>query len=329
MGEALTYPILSATYKTLSVPILKKSIDKGLKLIESLKSDFSVLGQELTFLCPENLEEWSVVFQYKKGLIAGKKSFLFPSIRKVNVNSIVPLEDVTQQCINMIPGGSGFELNYKSLKNDVPYILRVEFDVENHMFIDNLVYRKVQEDTLHEYRKYWMQAQLRFVDVLEKMFSNIKFEDLDFDVRVSTHEDIRTAVPSIFKRELEVIVKWMSESDRERKSKLSMEHLRLLRARRGGNIKHGKSILELIQELQGIFLPKTFRSFIQVERDFYYHDCRRGADYYAAPFPTFPKFMTVITRTNLGLNKPAAEGTLLFNYQDFRSRIETLFNRFL
>jgi len=67
--------------------------------------------------------------------------------------------------------------------------------------------------------------------------------------------------------------------------------------------------------------PQTFRTFLKVERDFYYHDCLRGADYYAAPFPTWPKFMIVITRTNLSLNKPAAEGFLDFNYLDFKRRI--------
>jgi len=321
-------PIFSKKYKEIATPSLEKALEKGLKLVEILKSDFLIEGQELTFLCPENSEELSIVFQCKKGLLGGKKSFPFPSVRKVTVNSIIPLKDVTSRCIHLLPQG-GFELHYRNLENNVPYLLKVEFDIENPRFIDNLVYRKVQEDTLQEYRRYWMQAQLRFIDTLDKMFSEVRFEELNFDVRVSTHEDIRTAVPASFKKELEVVVKWMSETDRERKSRLSMEHLRLLRARRGGKTKHGKSMLELLQELQDIFLPKTFRTFLKVERDFYYHDCLRGADYYAAPFPTWPKFMTVITRTNLSLNKPAAEGILDFNYHDFKSKIEDLFRRLL
>jgi hypothetical protein len=327
MAEPLS-PIFSKTYKEIATPILRKTLEKGSKLIDKLKSDFSIEGQELTFLCPENCEKWSIVFQSKKGLLGGKKSFMLPSVRKVAVASIMPLKDVTSRCINLLPHG-GFELQYKNLVDNVPYLLELEFSIENPMFIDNLVYRKVQEDTLQEYRRYWMQAQLKFLDILDKMFSNVRFEDLNFDVRVSTHEDVRTAVPTSFKKELEVVVKWMSETDRERKSRLSMEHLRLLRARRGGKIKHGKSVLELLQELQDIFLPKTFRTFLKVERDFYYHDCLRGADYYAAPFPTWPKFMTIITRTNLNLNKPAAEGFLDFNYHDFKNKIEDLFKSFL
>jgi len=327
MTEALG-PILSENYKKIAIPILKRVLEKGSKLISKLKSDFSIQGQELTFLCPENREKWNIVFQSKKGLLGGKKKFSLPSIKKISVVSLLPLKNVTSRCINLLPE-HGFELIYKNLEEDTPYLLELEFDIENPMFIDHLIYRKVQEDTPHEFRRYWMQAQLKFVDVLDKMFSNVRFEDLNFDVRVSTHEDIRTSIPSSFKRELEVVVKWMRETDRERKRRLSMEHLRLLRARRGGKLKHGESILELLQELQDIFLPKTFRTFLKVERDFYYHDCLRGADYYAAPFPTWPKFMTVITRTNLNLDKPAAEGFLDFNSQNFRRKIEELFEKFL
>jgi len=320
--------LFSKYYKEIATPILRKSLEEGLKLIDKLKSNFLIEGQEITFLCPENREKWSVVFRSKKGFIGGKEEFHFPSIRKVAVSSIIPLKDITSQCIITHPN-RGFELVYKNLNEDVPYLLEIEFDIEDPRLINNLVYKNVQKDTVQDYRRYWMQAQLKFVDVLDKAFSNVRFEDLDFDVRVSTHEDIRTSIPASFKRELEVVVKWMSETDRERKRRLSREHLRLLRARRGGRVKHKRSILEILQELQDIFLPRTFRTFLQVRQDFYYHDCFRGVDYYSAPFPTWPKFMTIITRTHLNLDKPAANGYLDFDYQKFKKKIEDIFSSFL
>jgi hypothetical protein len=325
MGEIFSNIIFSKTYKLVTTPLLRRMLEKGSKLVDRLKSDFSIEGQGLRFLCPENCEEWTIIFSCKRGLLGGKASFPFPSVRRVTIQSIIPPKDVTSKCISFLPDG-GFDLHYKNLQSGVPYMLKVEFSIEDPKFVDNLVHKKVQEDSLQEHRKYWMHAQLRFIDVLEKLFSEVIFEDLNFDVRVSTHEDVYTAVPSIFKRELEVVVKWMGETDRERKIRLSMEHARLLRARRGGEI--GKSILKLLQELQDIFLPKTFHTFIRVERDFYYHDCLRGTDYYTAPFPTWPKFMTIITRTNLKLDKPAAEGALIFDYHGFRKRIEDLFAKF-
>jgi hypothetical protein len=320
--------VFSETFKELSKPILRKTLDNGSKLINELKGDFSIEGQEVTFLCPENLEKWNIVFKSKKGLFGGKKKFLFPSVKKVSVNSLLPYKDVTSNCVNLLPEG-GFELSYKNLNENTPYLLEVDFDIEDPRFIDHMVYRKVQDDAPDaDKKKYWMQAQLKFTDVFEKMFSNIRLEDLDFDVRVSTHEDIHTSVPGVFRRELEVIVKWMGETDRERKRLLSQEHLALLRARKGGKL-NKKSILELLQDLQDIFLPKTFRTFLDVQKDFYYHDCLRGIDYYVAPFPTYPKFMTVITRTNLNLDKPAAEGLLEFHRKDFKSKIEDIFGKYL
>jgi len=323
----LIQTIFSDKYREITIPILRNILENGLKLINLLKSDFNLLDQELTFLCPENRQKWRVLFKSKRGLLGGKKKFPFPLVRKVSVTTPFSLADLTSQCINMLPEG-GFELLYKNLQEDIPYILAVEFDIKNPRFIDNLVYRKVQRDVPHKFKRYWMQAQLRFVDVLDKMFSNIRFEDLNFDVRVHTHEEIRTSIPKDFEREVEIIVKWMGETDRGKKSRLSREHLKLLRRRRGGGIRREKSVLNLLQELQDIFLPKTFRSFIKVKQDFYYHDCLRGADYYAAPFPTWPKFMTVITRTSLNLKKPAAKGYLDFDYQDFKRKVEELFKRF-
>lgn len=318
---------LSNFYKEVTSPILMKILEKGSALIEKIKSDFSVEGQYVTFLCPENREKWTIVFISKRGLLGGKKEFYFPSIKKVTVTSVIPLRDITSKCVVLYPD-KGFELIYKNLEERVPYILDVEFDIEHPRFIDNLVYRKVQDDTFQEYRRYWMQAQLKFVDALERRFSSIKFEDLDFDVRVSTHEDIRVSIPATFRRELEVVVEWLKETDRERKKRLTHEHLQILRSR-GGGARRTDSILELLQKLQDIFLPKTFRTFLKVERDFRYHDCIRGLDYYSAPFPTWPKFMTVITRTNLDLDKPAAEGVLDFSYPDFRRKIEDIFRNYL
>lgn len=319
--------IFGEVFRELAKPVLQKLLDNGSKLINGLRSDFSLEGQDVTFLCPENRQKWSIVFTAKKGLLSGKKTFPFPSIRNVSVQSIIPYKNITDSCVSSLPEG-GFELSYKRLTPNTPYLLDAEIEIGESRFMDHMIYKKVQNDTpVKGKKKYWMQAQLKFIDVFEKMFSDIRLEDLDFDVRVSTHEDIHTSVPGLFRRELEVIVEWMSETERERKRRLSREHMRLLRARRGGRSKRGKSILSLIQELQDIFLPGTFRTFLDVKRDFRYHDCLRGVDYYSAPFPTWPKFMTVVTRTNLNLHKPAASGLLEYDQKDFKDKISDVFGK--
>jgi len=328
MAEPLGSIILSEGSKEIAKPILRKLLDNGSKIISALKSDFLIQGQEVTFLCPDNMQKWGVVFLNKKGLLSGKKTFPSSLIKKVSVESITPYKNVTSECVSFPPEG-GFELSYKHLNPNVPYLLNVESEIAEPRFMENIVYRKVQDDTpALGKKKYWMQAQLKFLDVFEKMFSDVRLENLDFDVKVSTHEDINTSVPGAFRRELDVVVEWMKETNPERKSFLNREHLRLLRARRGGKLKHKQTILSLIQDLQDVFLPMTFRTFLSVQKDFYYHDSIRGIDYYTAPFPTWPKFMMVVTRTDLNLRKPAANGFLEFNQQGFKSKISDIFMKF-
>ncbi len=122
---------------------------------------------------------------------------------------------MTNESIRFISRES-FELIYGKLSEDVPYILGIEFDIENPNFIDRLVHRKVLEDSIEDQRRYWLHAQLRFVKGLEKVFSNIRINDLNFDVTVAVHEDVRVSIPSTFKKELELVVQWLRETHREK-----------------------------------------------------------------------------------------------------------------
>ncbi|MEM2129634.1 MAG: hypothetical protein QXZ70_03440 [Candidatus Bathyarchaeia archaeon] len=327
MGEIVKNLIFSETARDMAKPTLRKLLENGNKIINALKSDFLIEGQEITFQCPENIQHWEVVFINKKGILNGKKSFQSSAIRKVSVYSVAPLKNVTNECVSF-PSSGGFELHYKRLSPDVPYLLTVDSEIENPHFMENIVYKKVLDETPIEGRKrYWMQAQLKFLDVFEKLFTEVRLENLDFAVRVSTHEEIKTVVPAPFKRELELVVKWMSETDHARAHVLTQEHIKLLRSRGGGAVKQKNSIIELIQDLQDIFIPTTFKTFLSIKEDFHYHDALRGVDYYSAPFPTWPKFMTVITRTDLNLTKPAATGHLEFNQRDFCNKIEDIFTK--
>ena len=63
-----------------------------------------------------------------------------------------------------------------------------------------------------------------------------------------------------------------------------------------------------------------------VQKDFQYWDCSRESDFYDnLPFPTWPKSMKITSKTNLSLEKPAADRILIYKHQDFVSEIEKLF----
>ena len=142
--------------------------------------------------------------------------------------------------------------------------------------------------------------------------------DIPFGVNVAVHQDIKTKFPTRRQRELELIAKWAHELDRNRKRLLTHEHLRLKRQR-----PKEKDITKILNDLQILFTPLRFKSFIDVMKDFYYSDCFRGADFYdQIPFRTFPKWMAVISRTDLSIEKPASEGELVYKKAIFQEAVE-------
>jgi hypothetical protein len=320
--SGIAHITLSEEYINRALPALRESVKHGAKIIEILRGEFIIEGQELTFLCPENIQRLSLVFRCKRGILGGSKSFPFPNIEGIRLRSLTPLQDITSEAIQRLDEG-GFRITYKPLIEESLYMLDVDFEIESEKLLDSIVHKRVQRETPHEdKRQYWMHAQLRFVEPFRRMFSNLRLEDLDFGVNVGVHEDIKTSVPSDLRRELELIVRWIKTRDREEKARLSREHLRL--KRRSPSIRRTQ-LLKILENLQELFLPSSFRRFLDVKRDFYYHDCYRGCEYYTLPFPTWPKFMRVISRTNLTLNKPAAEGVLEFKQRDFKKTLEDIF----
>jgi hypothetical protein len=69
---------------------------------------------------------------------------------------------------------------------------------------------------------------------------------------------------------------------------------------------------KILVDLEALFLPGEFSKYVDVLRDFRYSDCYKGKEYYELPFEILPKKMNVISRADLTLEKPAAEGTLLY-----------------
>jgi len=300
---------------------LDKIMKWGQNLIKWLKADFKIEGQTIRFIYPERLQAWSIAFTCKKNILGkGHKKFLIP-VKNITLVALPMLTDITEKAIKILPD-KGFIINYKSLQPDMLYILKIQSEIENPKLLDIIIdARSKLDDPNREVRRYWMHAQLKFLSALEKYFSSFKIEDWEFKVDVGVYEDIKISLPKEFERELEVILEWVKEKDRERKQKLSWAHLRIIKGRKR------KDILKILKDLQRIFLPSNFRRFIDVKKDFRYHDCIRGVDYYNFPFPTWPRFMTVISRTDLTLEKPAAVGLLEFKRSEFRKNVENIFCR--
>lgn len=295
-----------------------KSIDK------TLSEDFNILGKEMRIECPQSIQHYSVAFKTKRSRNPLKKrKFNFGKVRRVSLRPIMSLQPVSDAVSYT---ENGFKINLKKLEKDTLYLLDVDYFIEDRRFIDALVNRNVAKESVgDETKEYWMVAQLKHLDVLKHEFGYIELKDLGFGVDVSVYNEIKMKVPSIFSQQLETAVKLLSKyhGGRDEQFKLLQQHKQLLRARKE---KYYGEIFEILEEVQEIFSPLTFRRFVDVEKDFHYDNCKRGKDFYETlPFPTWPKSMKVISRTDINFNKPAADGLLIFKRRDFMDELEKIF----
>jgi len=308
--------IVTATIKEMRKR--SKNIDK------TLSEEFKIRGKEMRVECPQSIQHYSVVFETKGSrILPKKKKFNFGKVRRVSLRPIMSLQPVSDAVSYT---ENGFEINLKKLEKDTLYLLDVDYFIEDRRFIDALVNRNVAKESVgDETKEYWMVAQLKHLDVLKHEFGYIELKDLDFGVDVSVYNEIKMKVPSIFRQQLEIAVKLLSKhhGSRDEQFKLLIQHQQLLHARKE---KYYGKIFEILEEIQEIFSPLTFRRFVDVQKDFHYYSCERGKDFYETlPFPTWPKSMKVISRTDINFDRPAADGLLIFKKGDFMDELEKIF----
>ena len=308
--------IVTATIKEMRKR--SKNIDK------TLSEEFKIRGKEMRVECPQSIQHYSVVFETKGSrILPKKKKFNFGKVRRVSLRPIMSLQPVSDAVSYT---ENGFEINLKKLEKDTLYLLDVDYFIEDRRFIDALVNRNVAKESVgDETKEYWMVAQLKHLDALKHEFGYIELKDLDFGVDVSVYNEIKMKVPSIFRQQLEIAVKLLSKhhGSRDEQFKLLIQHQQLLHARKE---KYYGKIFEILEEIQEIFSPLTFRRFVDVQKDFHYYSCERGKDFYETlPFPTWPKSMKVISRTDINFDRPAADGLLIFKKGDFMDELEKIF----
>lgn len=294
---------------------LPKKIYRGLSKVK----DLEILNQEILAKTPELEGEYSIAIS---GISSKTKlEFPFAEIKSLSVHSM-PDYSHQGQAILRLKDGFGISLNQiQPFKESL--LLRFGYQIKDNRFVDRLVQKNVQRDSLgglgDDIDEYWMHAQLKHPEWLrEEGYSRLDLEDIDFGVSVAVHQDLKTAIPSDFVRNLKIISEWAKTKDRVKKYRLGWEHLHLKRQSYTGRED------ELISDIQNIFLPHEFKKFVNVTEPFHYYESVRGVDFYDLPFQAFPKTMTVVSRTTLNLDKPAAKGKLLYRKQALKNEISEL-----
>ena len=313
----------STAGKEIAERAVKSIVQKADSVEQMLRDDFRIEGQEMTVLCPEGVQKYSIAMEPKTSHILPKSvKFSYGIPKRVELRQVMGLLNLSDAIETTT---DGFKVKLNKLNPGELYILDVEYRMDDHRFLDALVDRTIPRDVPHtpdeSIRQYEMSAQLKHLSVIKQKYYNVNLRDVDFTVDIAVHQDVKTTVPGIFKQQLETLVEFSKKKGRSEKFKLMMRHLQLQKQKYGGKE------LDILENLYEFFTPMRFRRFVDVQKDFHYSECMRGSDFYdTLPFPTWPKSMKIVSRTDLNLETPAAEGVLAYKHADFVSEIGKLFD---
>lgn len=307
--------IITAGATTLATKGVEELIKNHSNILDSMTGHYKVLNQEMVVYCPENIQKNSIIFEARGGILPRKIKFPYGKPRRIKIKPIIGNVDLSD-AVNV--SDIGFELDTKLISKTDTFILDFEYKLKNLYFLDALVERnRAREIPKDAESEYWIQAGLKHPNVLKTKYGKLELQDIDFNVDVGISEDIKTVIPSPFEKELEAAVKLIHERDAHKKWKLGYAHSQAMQSR-------GKydDVLQSLAHLQELFFPQKFARFVDVKDDFHYSNCHQGNNYHdQIPFPTWPKTMTVTSRTDLNLDKCAADGKLVYKKRDFLDQV--------
>jgi len=304
-------------------PLIKKALDVMLKRIagidKNINETFRIDGREMTVLCPESTQKYSLsLISKENSFFHNKARFELGKVRRATIRPVVGLESVAAIELKE----NGFDLNLKKLKPKERYVLDIEYSIDDTSFIDSLVNREVVKETPHDdSTEYWMVAQLKHLEALKSEYGRIDLRDVDFNVDVGVHQDINTKIPDGFKDQIETLAQLTKRKGRSEKFKLFQKLLAIQ------NKPYAGDEFKILGKIAELFSPLSFKKYVNVTSDFHYYNCEKGSNLYDYALVSWPKFMKVTSRTDLGLEKPASNGTLIYKRADFMSELERIFQK--
>jgi hypothetical protein len=297
-----------------------KGISQRMHTLErELNGEFRVLNEEVTIICPENIQKCSMIFESRKGkLFNNCKKIPGGNIRRATIRAIHSLENYNSSICYL---EDGFKIHLDRLPPDDTYILDIDYVIDDANFLDSFItrhksddvpFKEVQSDGV---REYWMHAEMKHPQILKQKYGKFDFQDVDFKVDVAIHQDVKTEIDPRFKDQITKLCDIAQETNPRAMMRRGYAYINSKKYSR-------KKINDTLADLQDLFTPKMFKSFIDVKDDFHYGTCERGLNYHEnIPIPTWPKTMNVTSRTDLSLECPAANGALIYNRRKFIDEI--------
>jgi len=272
-----------------------------------------ILNQETTINVPESVVEYTLAVRIPSKFRSVRKTIEIsaPSIIRVSASSLHPFPRTVREAISKFQyedGHIAYVLFPELLPPESDLIsISVSYSVDDISLLDDLVHRtKGHEPGGAEKNEYWMHAALKHPKVLDDKFGRFDLRDVDVTVDVGVHNELKTTIPRPFIRRLKMFFDAMKETDPRR------QYLALPQLRRLAREKTAGREFKILVDLESLFLPGTFSRYIEVSKDFRYSTCYKGKECFELPIQIIPKKVNVISRTDLTLEKPAADGILVY-----------------
>lgn len=272
-----------------------------------------ILNQEITMNVPESIVNYTLAASIPSNFRSVRKPIEIsaPSIIRVSASSLHPFPRVVREAIKKFQYDDGhivYVLFPELLPKDSDLIsITVSYRITDISLLDDLVDRKrAHEPSGVERNEYWMSAQLKHPKVLDDRYGRFDLRDVDVTVHVGVHNELKTTIPSPFIRRLKTFFDVMSESDPRQQFKAIPILRRLAKEKTAGRE------FKILVDLESLFMPRTFSKYVDVLKDFRYSDCYKGKEFFELPIQIIPKKMNVVSRADLTLEKPAADGTLVY-----------------
>lgn len=301
---------------------VKEGIDLILKLVEKvyegLTGSYEIINQNITILCRTNVHRVSFVIRSKPGIVYKRKiRFNIGRPRSIDIRSLTSTANMYD---SIRYTDDGFEILKAKMEMHDLILLELEYGIQNPKFLDHLVDARSDKETPKgEKSEFWMHAQLKFPSTLQRQYTRFDVKDFELLVQVPVSNYIEMSVPQVFRAEIDALAEF-TQNDNPHNDIILAKRYKVAKRRRGG-----KQFQAVLSEMQRLFLPNKFQTFVDVAPPFEYGESIKGSSYYESiPFPTWPKFMEVVARTNLSLDQNATDGILVFKKADFSEEVEKI-----
>jgi len=286
-----------------------------------------ILNEETTINVPESVIDYTLAASIPPNLRSLRKiiEFDIPSIIRISVASLHPFPQTIKEAIRKFQYENGrtiYALFPELLPHDSDLIsISVSYGINDLSLIDELVSRnKAHEPSGSDMNEYWMSAQLKHPKILTNKFGRFDLKDVDVTVDVGIQSELKSSIPKEFIRRLKTFFMVMAQTDPRQQFKAVPELRKLAKSPTAGRE------FDIIAELEALFMPRKFSKYVDVLRDFRYSDCYKGSECFELPLQVIPKKMSVISRVDLSLEKPAGEGTLVYKNGNLIQALEDIFH---